>query len=505
VAVAFALAVTWPEAGNIGGGGFMLVKQPSQREPVCIDYRECAPLAASATMFDRHESTYTHRAVGVPGTVRGLALAHAKWGTMEWSELLQPAIRLAREGCEVDAFLAGSLNGLLASLDAADNPRFATTRKTFAHPEGRAWRAGDHLIQPELSRTLEQLATDGPAAFYEGDLADQLVAEMQQGGGLITHRDLAGYRAYVRTPVRAHYRGHEIWGPPPPSSGGVCLALALQMLEPWELRSYEPSSPGVLHRTTETMRRVFCERALWLGDPQFTPHAPHFLDRQYARARAAEIEEQKATPSHVLAPHLELADETESTTHFSIVDSDGMAVANTYTLEASYGARIVVRGAGFLLNNEMGDFNWQPGKTTRNGQIGTPANRIAPRKRMLSSQTPVIVTHDGQVVLVTGSPGGRTIINTVLTVLVNRLEFQMEPAACIRAPRLHHQWFPDVLAVEPQWVDEADTLATLRAWGHTVEVRSSPQGSAHSIFLDPATGVRHGVADGRRGGRAAGQ
>lgn len=504
VAVGLALAVTWPEAGNIGGGGFMLVKAPGGEEPVCIEYRECAPLQATATMYQEGDSTLTHRAVGVPGTVRGLALAHHKFGQLNWKEVTRPAVRLAREGFPIDAALAQSLNELLAKLDATD-PRYATTRATFACPAGRTWQPGDRLVQPALARTLELIAEHGPDGFYRGAVAELIVAEMQRGEGLLTLRDLAEYEARVRRAVHGRYGDYDVWGPPLPSSGGVCLALALNMLSQFDLGQHERSSPEVLHWTTETMRRVYCDRARWLGDPDYSPSAAHLLDPRYAQQRAADISNQQATDSKALAPDLVLDPESESTTHFSIVDRHGLVVSNTYTLEASYGSRIVVRGAGFLLNNEMGDFNWFPGQTTREGRIGTLPNRIAPRKRMLSSQTPVIITRGGQPILVTGSPGGRTIINTVLAVVLNRIEFELEPAQCVQAARWHHQWLPDVLTLEPHLPALEETVATLRSWGHAVGVREGYQGSAHSIFLNPQTGERHGVADGRRSGFAAGQ
>src|SRR5690606_10300588 len=269
VAVAMAMAVTWPEAGNLGGGGFMLVKPPDH-DPLVVDYRECAPLAASREMYEPEESTLTHRAVGVPGTVRGLWLAHQRFGRLPWKRLVEPAAELARGGTPVDAHLAASLNGLLGSLDEKD-PRFQETHRVFVHPDGRPWRAGDRLVQPDLAETLDRIAQQGADAFYHGTTADQIVAEMQRGGGLIHHRDLAEYEAHLRTPVRGEYRGHILWGPPPPSSGGLCLVLALHILEPYELRQFDRHSAEVLHRTAEAMRRAYWQRALWLGDPQFTP------------------------------------------------------------------------------------------------------------------------------------------------------------------------------------------------------------------------------------------
>jgi gamma-glutamyltranspeptidase len=593
VAVALAMAVTWPEAGNIGGGGFMMVHPGGGREPTCIEYRETAPAAATETMFSLEESPHSHRFVGVPGTLRGLELAHKRFGKLPWKDLMIPAVNLADEGCVVDQALADSLNGVLRGKETA---RFAELRRVFGPPDAKAWRAGDRLVQKELAATLRLVAEGGADAFYKGRIADQIVAEMRAGDGLITRDDLAAYRAKERRPIHGTYRGYDIYGPPPPSSGGICLVQMLNILEQLDLKkpgfSEKPgfsASPEAAHLMIEAMRRAYLDRARHLGDGDFIKIPDHLTSKEYAARLAGEIDRRRATPSEGLARDISLAAErdrasnkfsrhdpqappsllggvrdlplsrtvfnhplhrassvgrsyaagsaescgppsilggaaqnpgfsekpgfcddfvasdfTSQTTHFSIVDGTGMAVANTYTLEHSFGSRVVVRGAGFLLNNQMGDFNPKPGHTDRSGRIGTKPNLIAPGKRMLSSQTPTIVSRDGKLVLVTGSPGGRTIINTVLCVVLNRLEFGLAPRDCIAAPRLHHQWLPDVVRLEGQERPEFQGLvAALRERGHRVDDKPYKQGDAHSIFTDPRTGELIGVADGRRRGRAA--
>ncbi len=503
VAVAMALTVTWPEAGNIAGGGFMIVATPDG-EVECVEYRERAPLAATRQMYDEDSTRYDHLAVGVPGTLRGLELAHRRHGNLPWRELVMPAARLAEEGFVVDEHLARSLNRILSRAMVQREPRFAELRRVFGKPGGGEWAAGDRLIQPDLARTLRQIAEGGADAFYRGAVGEALIAEMQRGNGIISADDLEAYEAVVRPTVRTEFRGYEVHGAPLPSSGGTCIALALNILETFDLREHEPYSARNVHLIAEAMRRAFADRARHLGDSDFVEIPAHLTDKAYARKLAEGIDPNRATPSAELTPDIPLADAPDrpDTTHFSIVDADGMAVSNTYTLEASWGSRIVVRGAGFLLNNEMGDFNWLPGVTETTGRIGTEPNTIEPGKRMLSSQCPVIVLRDGRAVLVTGSPGGRTIINTVLTILLHTLEFDRPLPDAVAAPRLHHQWFPDRLRWEAADEPAArDTVAALRDMGHRVEAVSS-QGSAHSIWLDHDRGVYRGVADFRRGGAA---
>jgi gamma-glutamyltranspeptidase / glutathione hydrolase len=505
VTVAFAMAVTWPEAGNIGGGGFMMVQPADAASPVCIDYRECAPLSARADFFSRDDSTLSAKAVGVPGTVRGLSLAHQRYGRLPWHELLLPAVELAADGFPVDRHLAASLNGVLRRGEIREKERFAEFRRVYGKADGSAWEVGDRLRQPELAATLQRIAEQGADGFYRGIVAQRIVAEMKRSDGRITLRDLAEYEAIAREPIHGSYRGYDVWGPPPPSSGGIGLALMLHILEPYSLREHGRYSPQTLHLMAEAMRRSYSVRARYLGDPAFTPIPRRLSSPEFARQLASTIELHRATPSEQLAEGISLTEESESTTHFSVVDAEGMAVSNTYTLEASFGSCLVVRGAGFLLNNEMGDFNWFPGVTTRQGRIGTLPNIVAPRKRMLSSQTPVIVTRNGMPVLLTGSPGGRTIINTVLGIVLNVLEFDMNLADAVEAPRVHHGWFPDELVLEQGERPEVQqTLEGLQTRGHAVQLRRGHQGAAHSISIDRESGLRTGVADWRRGGTAAG-
>ena len=497
VATAFAMAVTYPAAGNIGGGGFMLV-YPAGGEggPLLFDYREKAPMAAGRTMYTKKDSWYSAKAVGVPGTVRGLALAHKRFGKLPWKDLVMPAIKLAEEGFIIDNALAGSLNWIVSS-----SPEFPELRRVLGKDGTAAWEAGNRLIQKDLAETLRQIADKGPDGFYKGVVAEMLVAEMKRGGGLITTNDLAAYQARARAPIHGTYRGYDVYGPPPPSSGGTCLVEMLNILENFDLSKQGRFSPETLHLMIETMRRAYCDRARYLGDADFIKVPAFLTSKVYARKLAHSIDLHEATRSEDLAKDIPLKGEGDSTTHFSIIDGDGMAVANTYTLERSYGSRLMVKGAGFLLNNEMMDFNWFPGETTRDGGIGTEPNLVAPGKRMLSSQTPTIVTKNGKVVLITGSPGSRTIINTVLCMIVNTIDYGMGIQAAVDAPRLHHPWFPDAACFEGA-AEYADTVQRLEAMGHSV--RGTRQGDAHSIAFDAKTGKYVGAADHRINGKVSG-
>ncbi len=496
VATALAMAVTYPSAGNLGGGGFMVVHPAGKGEPVVIDYRETAPAAAHRTMFTKKDTWYSHKAVGVPGTVSGLALAHRKFGRLPWKGVVAPAVKLAVDGFAIDARLASSLNWIVGADQVT--PELCRVLGKAGKPD---WEVGDRLVQPDLGRTLRLIAQGGPEAFYKGPIADRIVAEMKAGGGIVTKADLAKYAAKERQPIHGTYRGYDVYAPPPPSSGGTCLVEMLNVLENFDLKKSGRYSPATLHLLAETMRRAYCDRARYLGDADFVKVPAYLTRKDYARKLAASIDGKKATRSEALAKDIPLLGEGDSTTHFSVVDGDGMAVSNTYTLERSYGSRIVVKGAGFLLNNEMMDFNWFPGETTRDGQIGTEPNQVLPGKRMLSSQTPTIVARGGKVVLVTGSPGSRTIINTVLCVIVNVVDFGMEAQAAVDAPRLHHPWFPDELTFEGGEEHEA-TVGRLRALGH--KVRHARQGDAHTILVHPGTGAYVGAADKRINGKVAG-
>jgi gamma-glutamyltranspeptidase/glutathione hydrolase len=497
VATGFALAVTYPAAGNIGGGGFMVVRLPTG-EATTFDFRETAPAAARPDMFlDAEGQIDTGRiragylAVGVPGTVHGFALAHGRFGRLPWRDLVAPAIVLARDGFEVSATLAAELNAELAG----PMQPFLGSLAAFGKPGGGPWQAGDRLRQADLARTLELIATAGPAGFYEGRAAGLVADAMAAHGGLVTRADLAGYRARERPPLAGRAFGHEIISMGPPSSGGVALLEMLGMAEAAGLAGRSRLDPATIHLVTEIRRRTYLDRARFLGDPDFVAvPVARLVSPEHARELVAGIDPRRATPSEELGGDLLApASEPAQTTHYSVVDARGMAVATTTTLEASYGSRVVVPGTGFLLNNEMGDFNRSPGQTTPAGDIGTPANLITPGKRMLSSMTPTILCRDGRPVLVTGSPGGRTIINTVFDVVSMLVAHGADAPAAVEAPRFHHQWLPDRLTVEAGALP-AETRAALERLGHRVVERSSPQGSAQSIWIDPA-GVPHGIAD----------
>ena len=525
VATAFALAVTLPEAGNIGGGGFLVAYLPDRKEVVSVDFRELAPRSSKVTMYlgadGRPKPRYRTGAwaSGVPGTVRGLAAAHARWGKRPWNELIRPAIRLAREGFVITADLAQGLNSQLGPIAKEGKPT-SRSRNDFGrmgdYPEsvaalgkadGSPWHAGDRLVQPDLAATLQRIAEQGPDEFYTGRTADLIATYMEEHGGYITRDDLKGYEAKVRPPVHTTFRGFDVYGAGPASSGGVTLGLMLNILEHFDLKADGRESPRTLHRVAEAMRRAYFVRATRLGDPDFVEvPVGELTSRAFADGLARTIGD-RATPSAELADFPILPAEGDHTTHFSTIDERGGAVAMTYTLEDSYGAKCVVEGAGFLLNNEMGDFNLRPGHTDVRGWIGTPANQVAPGKRMLSSQTPTLVLKDGRVRIVTGSPGGRTIPNTTLWVVLNLVEFGLDPASAVAAARTHHQWFPDAMSLEGHDWPKA-TLEALSSMGHRLQTIDR-QGNANTIVVEPANAGHpariHGVPDPRRSTtRAAG-
>jgi gamma-glutamyltranspeptidase/glutathione hydrolase len=497
VATAFAMAVTYPVAGNIGGGGFMLVHPPAGR-PTCFEYRETAPAAATSDMFAKGYDPYGHKVVGVPGTARGLELAHKRFGKLPWKQLLEPAVRLAGDGFVLEPWSASSLNTLVAG-----TPDHAELRRVFGKPDGGLWEPGDRLVQPDLAKTVRLIADTGADAFYTGPVADLIASEMRTGGGLITKADLGAYKAVERDPVHTTYHAYDVYAPPPPSAGGTTVVEVLNMLETFDLKTHSRWDSETLHLMTESMRRAFRDRAKYIGDPAFTSIPAHLTTKDYAHTLARSIDPKHSTPSADLADGIEIeGPEGDNTTHFSIIDKDGLAVANTYTLENSYGSRVVVRGAGFLLNNEMTDFNTKPGITTRRGSIGTPPNRIAAGKRMVSSQTPTILSRNGKVFLITGSPGSRTIPNTVLCVIVNVLDFGMDVQSAVDTPRIHHAWLPDELRMEKIRL-HPEAVERLRTMGHHVSGERQ-QGDAHSIQIDPESGVIYGAADRRIMGKAAG-
>ena len=502
VATAFALAVTWPGAGNIGGGGFMIVRRPNG-EAITIDYREKAPLASTPGMYlnksgeiDRSLTAAGYLAPGVPGTVRGLETAHKKFGKLPWKMVVMPAVRLAEEGFVLSDSLARSINGQLAGAMG----KFPASVAAYGKPGGGTWAGGDKIVLGDLGKTLRAIATDGPNAFYTGWIADLFADDMKANGGLITKKDLAAYQAQVRKPVIGTYRGYQIISMPPPSSGGVALIEMLNILENFDLKQKGRYSAETIHLITEAMRRGFLDRARSLGDPDFVEiPVSKLTSKEYAKTLATDIDLTKASSSVELGKDIVtkiIPAESDETTHFSVVDKDGMAVTNTYTLEGGYGSRVVVKGAGFILNNEMGDFNKKPGETNTRGDIGTPANLIAPGKRMLSSMTPAIVIKDGKVVVVTGSPGGRTIINTVLCIILNVTEFGMTGRQAVDAPRMHHQWLPDSLSLEKGSISDAD-LELLKKMGHNISVQQGGQGDGNTIIIDPRTRMAFGVSDKR--------
>jgi gamma-glutamyltranspeptidase/glutathione hydrolase len=499
IATAFALAVTYPAAGNIGGGGFMMVHMAKAGEPVCIEYRETAPAKATKEVFAKLKSTSRgHLTVGVPGTVRGLALAHEKYGTIPWKELIEPAIDLAEDGFHIDSSMAWSLNYV-----ERQSAKFPELRSVFRRPDTKRWQSGDLLLQKDLANTLRLIAEQGPDAFYVGPIAEMIVEEMEAGGGLISKEDLAAYQPNIRSPIHGTYRDYDIYAPPPPSSGGVVLIEMLNVLENFNLAKQGRNSTSTTHQLVETMRRAYYDRARYLGDPAFvTMPLAQLTSKDYARSLARGMALDHATNSADLGREILVAAGEESTTHFSVLDRDGNAVSNTYTLEESFGSHIMVHGAGFILNSELTDFNLHPGHTDQEGEIGTEPNQIAPGKRILSSQTPTIVLRDGNVYLVTGSPGSRTIINTVLQIITNVIDYQMDLREAVDAPRLHHQWMPDVVRIEEGKLTE-QARAKLESMGHKFE-GGGRQGDAHSILLDPETNIRIGAADKRISGKASG-
>ncbi|HET7695032.1 MAG TPA: gamma-glutamyltransferase [Vicinamibacterales bacterium] len=498
VATAFALAVTLPSAGNIGGGGFMVVRRPDG-DVTTFDYREKAPLKATRTMYMKDGKVVPaltnagYLAPGVPGSVRGLALAHKRFGKLPWKDVVMPGVRLAEEGFAMSAALARGLNSQVSGAMG----KFPASVAAYGKPGGGAWSGGDRLVLTDLGKTLRAIATDGPDAFYTGWIADRIADDMAANGGLITKADLAAYEAKERAPVKGTFRGFDIISMGPPSSGGVALIQMLNMLEHFDLKAKGAASAEARHLEIEAMRRAYLDRARHLGDPDFVqvPLA-RLLSKDYAKTLAATIDPAKASSSVELGRDIvtTTAQEADETTHYSVIDKDGMAVSTTTTLEGGYGSRVVVKGAGFLLNNEMGDFNKNPGITLPDGTIGTPANLIDPGKRMLSSMTPTIVARNGRVVLITGSPGGRTIINTVFNVVLNVTEFGMDVRAAVDGARMHHQWLPDQATIERSGAADG-LLASLQKMGHTVKTGTS-QGDANSIGVD-AAGVAWGAADSR--------
>jgi gamma-glutamyltranspeptidase/glutathione hydrolase len=501
VATAFALAVTFPWAGNMGGGGFMIVRTPDGRA-TAFDYRERAPGRSTPTMYLNEKGEIArgltdagYLAPGVPGTVRGMEMAHKRFGKLAWQDVVMPAVEIAQAGFIMSASLARSLNSELRGAMS----RFPPSIEVYGKPGGGQWSDGDRIVQGDLARSLYAVSQD-PNAFYTGWIADRIADDMAANGGLIAREDLAAYRAVERVPVRGTFLGYEIISMAPPSSGGVAILEALNILEAAEIQKKPRASAEALHLVAEAMRRAFLDRARHLGDPDFTKvPVSQLTNKSHARSLLKSLSLTKATSSVELGKDIVTAGpqpgEPDETTHFSVIDRDGMVVSNTYTLEGGYGSHVVIKGTGILLNNEMGDFNKKPGTTNLTGDIGTPPNLIAPGKRMLSSMTPTIVTQGGRVVLVTGSPGGRTIINTVLNIVLNVTAWGMTGREAVDAPRSHHQWLPDRFDLEEGHASD-DVLKALRAMGHNAR-QQGRQGAAHSIWIQPGTGLVFGIADRR--------
>ena len=499
VATGFAMAVTYPAAGNIGGGGFMVVRTPGGA--TTFDFRERAPLKSTPTMYldsagniDRSRTARGYLAPGVPGTVRGLEMAHRKYGKLPWRDVVMPAAQLAANGFVMSHDFARGLQREVVSTRGMAN--FPVSVATYGKPGGGEWYYGDTLRLPALAKALTAIAEGGADAFYTGWIADSIAADMARNGGLITKADLAAYRAVERAPIKGEFRGYTIYSMPPPSSGGVAIVEMLNVLDKLNVGAADRWSSRTLHLMIETTRRAFLDRARFLGDPDFVKNPVEKLtSKEYAALLAREIDTTRASKSEALAPELMhvAGNESDETTHISAVDKNGMAASMTYTLEGGFGSHVVVPGAGFLLNNEMGDFNKKPGYTGASGDIGTAPNLIAPGKRMLSSMSPTIVTKGGDVFLVTGSPGGRTIINTTFDVIFNALQYGMSVRAAVDAPRMHHQWLPDTAAFEANGIPAA-TADVLRQMGHGVVVRGG-QGDAHTIMFDARTRTFLGAND----------
>lgn len=500
VAVALAMAVTLPRAGNIGGGGFMIVHDAASGETVAIDYRETAPSAATRDMFlgadgeaDAKLSRFHGKAVGVPGTLAGLALALEKYGTITLAQALAPAIRLAEDGLTVTPDLADSLIALEKRLK-----QWPSSATVFFKPDGGFYEPGDILRQPDLAASLKLIAEQGPDALYRGPIGEKIVAAVNAAGGAMSMEDLGAYEAKIREPITGTYRGHEIVSMPPPSSGGAHIVQILNILEGFPIGWTGANSAETIHLMAEAMRLAYADRSEYLGDSDFVDVPVKGLtSKAYAAKLRGQIDRHRATPSSTVKPGAPQPYESDQTTHFSVVDKDGNAVSSTYTINFSYGSGLVAEGTGILLNNEMDDFSAKPGVPNAYGLIGGDANAVEPGKRPLSSMSPTIVLKDGKPFLVTGSPGGARIITTTLQVIMNVIDHGMNVAEASAAPRIHHQWLPDELRVEEGL--SPDTTALLRARGHDVSVQSA-MGSTQSIMIDPASGFLLGASDPRRPG-----
>ncbi|QIR16160.1 gamma-glutamyltransferase [Shewanella aestuarii] len=501
VAVGFALAVTLPRAGNIGGGGFMLVHIAKDNKTIAIDYRETAPNKAHKDIFLDEKGNAVDKlsrehglAVGVPGTVMGMELALKHYGTMSLQQVIAPAIKLAQDGIIVTLDLANSLAGLKRRI-----AQWPSSKAIFYRPDGSNFEVGDTLKQPELAHSFSLIAQQGSKGFYQGETAEKIVNAVQQAGGVMSLTDLAHYKVVEREPIRGQYRGYEVISMPPPSSGGVHIIEMLNVLEHFPIDKLGHNTAQTLHVMAETMKYAYADRSEFLGDPDFvTVPTQHLTSTDYAKKIANKIALNKTTPSSEIKPGQVDGDESPQTTHYSVVDQWGNAVSNTYTLNFSYGSGLVAQGTGILLNNEMDDFSVKPGVPNGYGLIGGEANAVQGNKRPLSSMSPTIVMKDGKPFLVTGSPGGSRIINITLQIIMNVIDHQLNIAEASAAPRIHHQWLPDFL-----WAERSlnnDTISLLEAKGHQVKVQQSI-GSTQSIMITEQG--KFGASDPRRAGSAA--
>jgi len=500
VAVGLALAVTWPSAGNLGGGGFMMIRRANGDTEI-IDYRERAPLAASREMYldkkgevIKDASTVGYRAVGVPGTVAGLSLALQRHGKLKWADVVEPSRKLAADGFTISYHLARGLSGSEKLLK-----QFSDSNRIFLR-DGKFYEEGEKLVQPELGETFARLKENGPREFYEGRTAQLIAEDMKANGGLITDKDLKEYEPTIRKPLIGSYRGCEIVTMPPPSSGGTALLEMLNILEHYNLAYSGPGSSDTIHLLVESQRRAFADRAEFMGDADFVKvPVEGLISRKYADELARTIDPDHATPSAKVRAGKPLGAESTETTHFTVIDEEGNVVTNTYTLNGGYGSGATARGTGILLNNEMDDFTSKPGVPNAYGLLQSENNAIAPRKRPLSAMTPTIVLKDGKVWFAIGSPGGPTIINTVLQVIVNVVDFGMNIQQAIDAPRFHHQWMPDRIQFEPMGINR-DTRAALERKGHIFAEKPGHMGDAEGVMIDAKTGMRLGASDPRSGG-----
>jgi len=508
VAVGFALAVTFPSAGNVGGGGFMIIRFPDTKEAVALDFREMAPGKATPDMYlddkgsyVKERSLFGHLAVGVPGTVKGFELAMERYGSLKWEDVIKPAFELAEKGFKLNKRRADSFNMLNKMFKQGTKEFF----RIFSKTDGSEFKEGDIFIQKDLARSLKLIAEHGSEAFYKGQIAELIAQDMKRNGGLITKEDLGKYKASIRTPVTGTYHGYQIISMPPPSSGGTILIEMLNILEGYNLGQMERYAPETLHLIAETMKFAYFDRAKYMGDTDFVEVPVELLtSKRHAEEIREKIDPKKAILSRKMGQEILTLERAKETTHYSIIDKKGLAVATTYTLNGGFGSGVVAEGTGILLNNEMDDFNVKPGYTDDKGLIGTKPNLIEPHKRMLSSMSPTIICKDGKVLMITGSPGGRTIINTVLNVIVNVLDFNMPIQNAVDAIRMDHEWMPDILRLERKGLPN-ELIELLRAMGHTIgKSLSWRQGDAHSIFIDPETGLYHGAADRRSKGSAIG-